>query len=92
MIFLISMPLPRKIGVFVVPGRQKSTKNRTKFKKKNDSQKTRSRTAFFFRLFFGMLSGTHFSAKVAPIEPTGVQNGAKMPPKTAPEGAQDAIL
>ena len=47
MIFLISMPLSAKICVFVVPGRQKSTKNRTTFKKKNDSQKTRSRAALF---------------------------------------------
>ena len=47
---------------------------------------------FFSGFFFGTLSGKYFSLKIAPIEPTGVQNGAKMPPKTAPEGAQDAIL
>ena len=46
----------------------------------------------FFSFFFGTLSGTQFSAKVAPIEPTGIQNWVKMRPKTVHGGAQDAIL
>ena len=47
-IFLISMPLPRKIGVFVVPRRQKSSKNRTKLKKKKTIRKKHAPGQHFF--------------------------------------------